>query len=139
MTVEKIIPLTDDQFDRLHDDKRAIDMVGTVIAAAIAKASEEAARNERLFWGSVHRLAGIVYRDAGTKVEVDWFNRCIVVKEETDKREPGEWDSDEIKRALMEVNRRKANSDEERPEVVDLTEDRDKDDEDVVTDEDIQG
>ena len=73
---ERIVPLTDDQFDRLDEDRRKMDQVGIIVSSTIRKLAESLARDDRIFWQQVERLA-----EARSRVcTVDWVNRCIVVK-----------------------------------------------------------
>jgi len=73
----KKIPLTDDQYSRLWQDKVKTAAIGSVLAAMVNKLAEQVARDDEKFWDSVELLA-----DAKQKFcKVDWINRCIIVEE----------------------------------------------------------
>ena len=74
------VKLTDNQYDRLWEDRRTVDMAGEMLGLAIMKAAEEAARFEHLFWQSVRRTAD---KQDNEDVKVDWINRELVVMEKS--------------------------------------------------------
>jgi hypothetical protein len=76
---KRIVPLEDDQFDRLWQDYRARDLVTTTLANLIMELCERKAEQESDMWGTVYRLAGVDRTKEGVKI--DWINRCIVVTE----------------------------------------------------------
>ena len=73
------VPLTDDQYDRLWEERRKREMVDQTIANLVLELSERLARQEVEMWDTVYRLAGV--NKHNRHIKIDWMNRCIVVTE----------------------------------------------------------
>lgn len=74
----KVVPLTDDQFDRLWRDHVRERSVGRVLGQAIAEATERLADMECEKWEAVRKMCGANDKDGLT---IDWANRCIRVSD----------------------------------------------------------
>lgn len=76
MGEKQIIPLTDEQFDRLWDAMETGRMMGKLLAGLVDQLAESAAKRERHAWDTVERLAGL---DRGEYTfAVDWVQRVII-------------------------------------------------------------
>lgn len=80
----RVIPLTDDQFERLEHDFKLSEEVGSIIAKAMKELACESITRQTNAWNEVFQLANV---DLETeKCEVSWLRRAIIVR----KRDPGE-------------------------------------------------
>ena len=78
------VPLTDDQFQRLWEDKQKHIATGRMLAATISHLAEIQALDDSLFWEVVSRLCGGVDFQ---RCEIDWVNRCVIVNPEKGSEE----------------------------------------------------
>jgi hypothetical protein len=81
--MERYIPLTDEQHERLWIDRNSAEMVDVMVGNIILQLADEGAKRKYAFWKSVDALAD---RRPGEKCSVDWVNRCIIAT-------PSDWQS----------------------------------------------
>jgi hypothetical protein len=75
---ERVFKLTDDQHDRLWEDRRSVAMIGEVMGSAIMKVAEEAAHKEEMYWEGLRQLVGA---SKCQHLQVNWAKRQVTIKD----------------------------------------------------------
>lgn len=76
--VKRTVPLTDDQYDKLWEDRKARDAVADIVGGAILSAAKKLAEQDKQFWVCVSRLTKTKPNEINS---IDWLNRCVNVLE----------------------------------------------------------
>jgi len=77
---ERKIPLTDDQYKQISNALRSPKVQKQILASLIKEMAQEILSEQEDAWDCISRLAGVDVKDRSKTVEVDWINRCIIVK-----------------------------------------------------------